>query len=228
MSAAPVKPSQITISAKLMAGGAGQPDQLSELDKFLTFLNDARNIFKGYSKSSDDRYTPRSILSRYFADAGSSIENLLKEVLEDEEHIPQGETVLNQYLTVFSILLSIGKGKYLNRCIERDYSDEKLPFFDRPRHFPKSDEGSFFDSFFDAQWRFCPARITKNPVNFQIEPEQILPLKRREQIATNATSTTYLVEFYEEYDSLSENNSIFEIDLGIGKVRTTSPATMAY
>lgn len=203
-----------------MAGGAGQPDHSPESNRFLNFLDDERNIFKGFSKSSEARYIPRSVLFRYFTEGSSSIEELLKEVLEDEEHVPQADTVLNQYLVVFSILLSIGKGKYLVRCIERDYSDDKLPFFDRPRHFPKSEEGSFFDSFFDAQWRFCPTRITKNPVNFQIEPEQILPLKRKEKIASNTSSTTYLVEFHDEYDSLSEDSSTLGIDLGIGKVRS--------
>lgn len=211
-----------------MAGGTDHPDQPCESSKLLAFLDNERNIFKGFGKSSEDKYIPRSSLSRYFTDEGGSIESLLEEVLKDEEHAPQAETVLNQYLVVFAILLSIGKGQYLSRCIERDYSDDKLPFFDRPRHFPKSEEGSFFDSFSDAQWRFCPVRINKNPVNFQIEPEQILPLRRREQISRNESSTTYLVEFHEEYDSLSEDSAIFEIDLGIGKVRTNSPCTIAY
>lgn len=201
-----------------MAGDAGQPEQPSETSRFLSVLNDDHNIFKGYSKSSENRYIPRSVLARHFAIGGGSLDTLLRETLEEEEHIPQAETILHQYLDVFSILLSIGKGKFLNRCVERDYSDERLPFFDRPRHFPKSEDGPFFDAFFDAQWKFCPAKMTKNPVNFQIEPEQILPLKRREQIASGASSTTYLVELHEEYDTLGDVNTIFDIDLGIGKV----------
>lgn len=202
-----------------MAGGIDQAEHSPETAKFLSFLQNDRNILTGYSKSSEDKYIPRSVLTRYFTLDGGSLDGLLKEVLEEEEHITQADTILQQYLAVFAILLSIGKGKYLNRCVERDYNDERLPLFDRPRHFPKSEHGSFFDEFFDAQWRFCPVKLTKNPVNLQIEPEQIFPLRRREQVGSNTSSTTYLVEFHEEYDLLSDDNPIFDIDLDVGKVR---------
>lgn len=214
-----------------MAGGPGQPEQpnehVSEVSKYLSFLHDTQNIFQGYSRSSGNKYIPRSVLTQYFALSGVSLDRLLRENLEKDEHVPQTETILQQYLAVFSVLLSIGKGKYLNRCIERRYNDERLPLLDKPRHFPTSDNGPFFDAFFDAQWKFCPATLTKNLINFQIEPEQILPLKRREKIMSSASSVIYLVEVDEEYDFLIENRSSLDDGSGIVKVRTISPVTLA-
>lgn len=210
-----------------MAGGPGQPEttneHVSEVSKYLSLLNDTKNTFQGLSKSVGNKYIPRSVLTQYFTLGGGSLDGLLRENLEEGEHIPQTETILQQYLAVFSILLSIGKGKYLNRCIERRYNDERLPLLDKPRHFPTCDNGSFFDTFFDAQWRFCPATLTKNLINLQIEPEQILPLKRRDRVMSNASSVTYLVEVHEEYDFLIENHSNPNNGPGASKVRTTSP-----
>lgn len=95
-----------------------QPVRPTELEKLLAFHRDERNIFHGYSKSSENEYKPRSVISRYFTERTGLLDILFKEVLKEEEHIPLAETIPHQYLAVFSTLLSIGKGKYLNRCIE--------------------------------------------------------------------------------------------------------------
>lgn len=190
-----------------------------DVQRYLAFLNDPHNAYPGASKTPNSTYTPRSVLLRYFTNGQGSIDGLLAVVLKEEEnHIPTSDTVLEQYLAVFTILLSIGKAQHLNRFIERDYNDDRLPFFDRPRHFPKTESGSFFDAFFDAQWQFCPVRFAKNPVNLQIEPEQILPLKSKEKIKSNARSTIYRVELHEDYDPFGDELGTFDIDLGTNKV----------
>lgn len=206
----------------------GSADAGSEVQKYLRFINQDSNIFRGQSKTSEQLYTPRLLLLGYFTNGNGSIDKLLQEVLADgEEHVvPAGETILDQYLAILTILLTIGQARYLNRFVERDYSDDRLPFFDRPRHFPKSEAGSFFDSFFDAQWRFCPVRFAKNPVNLQIEPEQIIPLKSKEELYSDSASITYRVELHEEHDTFAEARSTFGIDLGSNKVRTNSSARL--
>lgn len=204
-----------------MAFSNGQHGQDVEVQKYLTFLNDPHNAYPGASKTSDSIYTPRSVLLRYFTNGQGSIDGLLGVILKEEGHIiPASDTVLEQYLAVFTVLLSIGQAHYLNRFIERDYNDDRLPFLDRPRHFPKADSGSFFDAFFDAQWRFCPVRLAKNPINLQIEPEQILPLKSKEKIKSNGNSTIYRVKLHEDYDPFGDEPSAFDIDLGTNKVRS--------
>lgn len=198
----------------------GQATSGSEVQKYLRFINQESNIFRGQSKTSEHLYTPRLLLLQYFTNGSGSIDRLLQEILEqEEEHVfPAGGTILEQYLGTLTVLLTIGQARYLNRFIERDYSDDRLPFFDRPRHFPKSESGSFFDAFFDAQWRFCPVRFAKNPVNLQIEPEQIIPLKSREKLNSGVHSATYRVELHEEYDTFVEVPSTFVADLGSSRV----------
>lgn len=201
-------------------------DQDIEVQKFLAFLREEQTIYLGESKAEASIYTPRSDLLRYFADGRGSLDDLLKAVLKEEEHIiPASETVIQQYLAVFTILLSIGQAQYLNRFIERDYNDERLPFFDRPRHFPKAVTGSFFDAFFDAQFRFCPIRFAKNPVNLQIEPEQILPLRNKQQIKVVGPAITYKVELHGDYDPFVEDSSPFQIDLGTNTVGMVHPVS---
>lgn len=195
-------------------------DTLTEAARYLQFLGKETTVFNGQSKTSEHIYTPRSLLVRYFAHEGGSIDRLLHEVLEqDEAHVfPASSTILEEFLGILTVLLKIGQARYLNRFVERDYSDDRLPFIDRPRHFPKSETGSFFDSFFDAQWRFCPVRFVKNPINLQIEPEQIIPLKRKERLYSDANCVTYRVRFCEEYDSFAEIPTTLDIDLGSTKV----------
>ena len=105
-----------------------------EVRKYISFLDNERNCYLGQSKIGSSVYTPRTVLAKYFADGEGSIEEMLRAVMKEEEHIiPAGDTVLQQYLALFTILLTIGQGHHLNRFIERDYNDDRLPFFDKPR-----------------------------------------------------------------------------------------------
>ncbi|KAK5074750.1 hypothetical protein LTR64_000955 [Lithohypha guttulata] len=188
-----------------MAASHGQVSQSNESQAYLVYLSLARNAFIGTSKTSDNIYTPRSVLLKYFTDDYSSLDRLLKAVLKEEQDtLPASETILQHYLATFTILLSLGKGRYLNRFIERGYNDERLPYFECPRFFP--DSASFFGAFVDAQWRYCPVRFPKDPVNLQIEPEQILPVKRLDQISNDGTAVIHRVEIHADYDPFNNAN----------------------
>ena len=201
-----------------MTPEAMQADLHAEEHQYLSFLEDERNKFSGQSASPDNLYTPRSILTSYFVGGQGSLDDLLKEVLKEEAHIPPAEIVLDRYLLVLTILLSIGKAEILSRFIERDYNDERLPFFDRPRHFPRPGGVSFFDQFFDAQFRFCPVKFVKHSVNLEIDPQQILPLTNKKLVAKYGLCTTYQIYVHEEYDSFVQDSNSFDIDLGTDKV----------
>lgn len=175
---------------------------------YLGYVNEPRNAFIGKSKLGDSVYTPRTSLLRYFQDGRASIDDLLSSVLKEEDVIvPVGSVVLQEYLLVFTVLLLIGKGQYLSHLIERNYGDDKLPFFECPRFFPKPIDGSFFEAFCNIQWRFCPVRLSSNPVNFHLESEQILPLRSKVLVKSDSTSNVFQVELHEEYDPFTKNGS---------------------
>lgn len=186
-----------------MATVSIQPDSQTKVQKYITYLDGDDCAFRGYCATSNTIYTPRSNLSQYFARDGNSVEDLLKEVLEEKAHgIPEERLIFDSYLVVFTILLAIRKAQYLPHFIERNYTDESLPFFDKPRHFPKT-HPTFFRVFSDAQWRFCPVKLHKNTLTFELEPEQILPVSEKHEIVEYKTSRTYRAQLHSDYDLLA-------------------------
>lgn len=203
-----------------MADVCDQPDQDIGVQKYLKFLEDDSTAFCSSAKTVSNVFTPRSILLRYFTAGQNSIEELLRVTLQEDAHtIPAAGDVLKNYLVVFTILLKIDKAPFLKRFIERDYNDKRLPFFDKPRHFPKEESGSFFEAFSDTQWRFCPVKLPKNSLSFELEHEQILPLRSKKKVHEDVNSITYRVELHEDYDSFVGQPRSSKVDLGMTKVR---------
>lgn len=177
-----------------------QPDSPTEIQKYLAYLESDKCALSGRCGGSSIAFIPRRSLLSYFGQQTRCIEQLLREAFQEDAHtISEAQVILDHFLVVFTILLRIGKALALPRFVERDYTDERLPFFDRPRHFPKLDS-PFFEAFFDAQWTFCPVKLPKNPENYELEPEQILPLAEKHKIAENTGLCIYRAKIHQEYD----------------------------
>jgi len=110
--------------------------------------------------------------------------------------------VRERYLVVFSILLSIGKGPFINKFIQHgELVDERLPFLTRDVWPEASSE--IFDEFYEAQWQFCAKTLVAEGLNdTKLCDNMVMPFKKIELLRDGSDSTISKVELFEEYNSL--------------------------
>ncbi|KAL0261745.1 hypothetical protein SLS55_003175 [Diplodia seriata] len=90
--------------------------------------------------------------------------------------------ILNKYRKVFCILLSIGKGQFIENFIPHEsLNDSKLPFQAQPADFPQSTE-SLLEQFRDAQWMFNAVFFEPYRTHLCLSPQHILPILKIEDI----------------------------------------------
>jgi len=113
------------------------------------------------------------------------------------------ETVVRErYLVVFSILLSIEMGPFINTFIQYEQLvDERLPFLTRdvlPEAF-----SVIFAQFYEAQWKFCAKTLVPHGLNDTRLPDNmVMPFKKIEILNSGSDSTISKVELFDEYNHL--------------------------
>lgn len=114
------------------------------------------------------------------------------------------ENVLNHYIRAFTILTRIGKGSYIKVFIlYKHLRDHRLPFLEEPAHFPTDpDFPTFWNSFFDVQFAFCPHSFGAEENNLKLEARCILPIVSKEVLAHGGSAFIYKVKLYPYYDKL--------------------------
>jgi len=189
-----------------MTAQVGQFDHLPEVYDFLTFLKRPDVAIEGHSKSKDKIFTPKTVLQAHFNGQRGLLQQLLNQTLSGERHIPPPGTVLKDFIAVFATLLVIGQPQFLQRFIEQNLCDDRLPFDVEPPSFPATTDGiSFFDRFRAAQWRFCPLAFRCDGVNYHVQPEYVLPLCQRIQLRRSPPATVFKVVIHEQYDPFGES-----------------------
>lgn len=179
-----------------------QPDHNIEVQGFLRFLDKEQGESPEGNSLPCAHFVSKSSLQQYFQRERGSLKRLLHAVIDQEEDIPEVETVQDKYLSVLAILVRIGYGAFLTRFIEQDYSDQQLPFNEQPKYFPTSSNQSFFDQFAKQQWPFCPQPFEKRMEDRQMRPERVLPVISKQLLKESAPATIYRVDIHEEYDQL--------------------------
>ncbi|KAK4940175.1 hypothetical protein LTR66_014940 [Elasticomyces elasticus] len=189
-----------------MADFAIEPNLYQEADDFLNFLDEPENAITGVSKAESTIFTSSAALQRYLGH-GNTLSRLIRTLLPEEDRILEPSLILTEYVAVFSTLVTFGHAHLLKRFVDSNFSDEKLPILDKPRRFPKAQDGQdIFEAFFAAQWRFCPLEFRRDKVGVFVEPEQILPIISKELVTKTSTVTTYKVTVHEDYDPFCEGN----------------------
>lgn len=113
------------------------------------------------------------------------------------------ETVVReQYLVVFTILLSIGMGPFIHTFVQHDQLvDERLPFLTRDV-WPEA-SSQIFDNFYEAQWRFCAKTLVPDGLNdTKLCDNMVMPFKEIKVLNKGSDSTISKVELFEEYNHL--------------------------
>ena len=186
---------------------ASQPDHEPELQDFFRFLESKRQQgISGALEPAEDNchFIPDPDLQAYFGDK-DRLRRILRAILPPSEPLLTDlSTIKNHYAKVFSILLCIGKGGYIDYFARYEsLNDQKLPFDERPQYFPStaSVEGDFFSSFYEQQWMFCAATFTYKRHN-EWQARRILPIVCKEELSGGGSAITYKIDLHPAYNSL--------------------------
>jgi hypothetical protein len=168
--------------------------------------------FNPSNPSSVDCFLPRSALAPYFADR-SRLEDLLEAVVDSNAPPVDTSLLSESYLTVFSILVLLGRGGLIADFIRNEnFCDDKLPFSaDTGAQWPTS---SGFDldpdvirRFCDIQWIFLPHNFGINDGVPVLEPERVLPITNWQQVAENAFATVTEITIHPAHHNYARRDS---------------------
>jgi hypothetical protein len=111
-------------------------------------------------------------------------------------------TILTGYITIFSILVYIGRTHWIPLFIRHGFQDKQLPILDPERFGDDPTQMNMMRDFFNNQWRFCPV-IFSNSLPFDqrtIDARQILPIKFEETIRSKAQNSKSLIRVITLHD----------------------------
>ncbi|KAL6721390.1 hypothetical protein ACLMJK_000493 [Lecanora helva] len=164
----------------------------------------------------DTRYFVPHAELKAFLGFGQRLQELLEDLYADFDPIerPSTRDIKENYLRVFSILLCIGYGRFIKFFLQYDsLQDQKLPFLERPSHFPLSTSLDLFALFRGKQWEFCVPHF-RFDMHSHLDRECILPIVQNERLGAGGSSVISKVVLFPEYnelESLSETNEDFNL-----------------
>jgi hypothetical protein len=198
-----------------MSNDLSQPDWDPDISEFMRWVESQSVIGTlGPVSAVNCPFMPLPRLETYLKE-GSRTRRLLGALFPHRE-LPVGpEDIWRNCIKVFSILLLIGKGSFIQHFVQHDQLwDAKLPFLSRPRHFPPSTgKDNFFESFSKKQWHFCPYVFRYNEINAQLEKECILPIIHKQQLGDGGSALTYKIKLHPAYDYLTASTDIRRVRL---------------
>jgi hypothetical protein len=187
--------------------GSSQPDYSDALQDFFKFIEEKRQpgVIGAATENGDATrgFLPYDDLKTYFAK-----DTRLREVLRAVFESPQGPPpvafkTVRENLRVFSILLYIRKGSFIQYFVRHDgLSDSMLPFYSRPQDFPAGPD-DFFPLFYECQWMFCAKPLKYNRYKNWKE-SMILPIISKERIGDGGSAVTYKIKVHPWYNHLRE------------------------
>ena len=128
------------------------------MDEFREWVQSDKCRSRGCSdlwNQSRAPYIPLPELQQYFRDE-SRVLRIFDSLFYGDYEKDLPIKALPRYLRVFSILLLIGKGRFIRQFVRYDsLSDGKLPFENPPPDFPLSTDQDMLQVFQDRQWLFC-------------------------------------------------------------------------
>lgn len=148
-------------------------------------------------------FVPLTSIMEFFADP-AFLGRVLEELWPGETAPVRENEILNGYVRVFTILLSLGKGTLIHHFVQhQNLADALLPFENRPHNFPKiKDDSDFFHDFHQHQWKFCPYVFNRGVLQSPLHPLRVLPITEKVHIADGKNTQIYRVHILAEYDNL--------------------------
>lgn len=151
--------------------------------EFHQWLKEGDSCSSGYHGVLDDirtAYVPYKKLKLYLDE--SRVKHVLERLFPEGYDAQLPREALANYVRVFSILLDIGKGRFISYLVRHaSLSDENLPFDSRPPDFPLSTDLNMLSNFLDRQWIFC-AHFFDFDCNVILSANCILPITEKERV----------------------------------------------
>jgi hypothetical protein len=189
-----------------------QPDEAQPIQEFFQLVERERK-YPGINPGSHETISLNLInpVKAYFEENNHEKLNAILAALFKPEDPPDlAEVIVQNYTAGFSILLHIGKGKFIEVFAEHNsLEDGHLPFdpSNKPPHFPNSSDEYFFETFCRKQWRFCcPILSPHRLYNKHFHEEQVLPIATKELLGEGGSAILYKIRIYDEYNKLLLDN----------------------
>ncbi|KAL8842972.1 MAG: hypothetical protein Q9176_002275 [Flavoplaca citrina] len=186
---------------------APQPDHAAVAiqDLFEWVPKHCINGTNGPSTSPNHPFMPLPDLQAYFR-AHQRTHKILCALFSEREpsaHHSLIQSLEARYFRVFTILILIGKGRFIEHFIQyHNLRDDLLPFLAKPQHFPTDpNDATFWESFYEKQFAYCPHFFRHNE-NYRLEDLLILPITTKEVIGRGGSATLYKIKLHPYYDKL--------------------------
>lgn len=156
-------------------------------------------------------FVPLTEVTEYFKNNTTLLKQAIKASFGGKESRPQLPSIADGFACIFCILISIGKGHFIDLFQTHDLNDARLPFYDCPQSFPNDPgDDSFFGTFRDHQWRFCAPILQQRSHTRRYTSNDILPYLDKQEIpgATGAGSTVYKVHIHADHDRLVAHREV--------------------
>jgi hypothetical protein len=189
-----------------MSRSPPQPDHTDRtIQEFLEWVpKNCINGTNGPSATLNSPFMPRPDLEAYLK-AERRTEKLLRALFSGREHRVMSEALQLSYIRVFTILILIGKGTFIEHVVQHpNLRDNQLPFLEKPPHFPTDpNDSEFWNSFYKTQFAFCAHVLRYKENDTKLEDGVILPIVSKEVLAMGGSAAIYKIELHPYYDRLS-------------------------
>ena len=183
-----------------------QSDDIPAIQNFLAWA-DAPNTLslgcQGTASNIERPFIPLKRLQAYFHEP-RRINSLLKALLKEKDvgQLPASEIVRTRYPRVFSILILIGRGRFIDHFVHHEILDDQhLPLEAQPQSWPSSTEADFFESFCAKQWLFYPAHF-EHHMDRHFGKDRILPIVEKEVLGEGGSAIVQRVILEDESNAL--------------------------
>ena len=189
----------------------GQYDEDPHIQHFLRWAatpNTLSSGCRGIANEEDCSYIAYNNKLRAYFNEPHRIMNLLKALFpqKDMGQLPNVRTIKERYLRVFSILIRIHQGRFIDYFVHYEsLDDDHLPLDSQPFSWPESTDTAFFKRFEDMQWYFFPASFRVGDV-IHFSKNRILPITK-EWLGEGGSAVINKVILDDEYNELSKEQN---------------------
>jgi hypothetical protein len=199
-----------------MSNPLPQPTYHPDISAFMRWVeNQSVKGTLGPVPAVNHPFMPLPRLETYLKD-GNRTRALLQALFPYRQPPIEPEEVWRNCIRVFSILLLIGKGEFIQHFVQHGQLwDSKLPFSSAQHFPPTASGGAFFDLFYQKQWHFCAYTFDRSVIEAHLEKQRILPIVFKEQLPGGGSALTYKIRLHPAYDYLTPPTDIRRVCLAL-------------
>lgn len=191
-----------------------QPDYAAlNIQEFLEWIpKNCINGTNGPSAAPNRSFMPLPDLRAYLK-AESRTSKLLDAHFYDRDHQVIVEVLEKWYIRMFTILILIGRGRYIEHFVQHhNLRDPHLPFLEKPAHFPTDPaDPSFWERFYEKQFTFCAHYFRYNETYTMLEECCILPIISKEVLGQGGSAAIYKIKLHSHYDQLNPVDEVSRV-----------------